>query len=63
MEHYDSSSAVRGLIRLIYCVPTAAVTAQINNSSSFDFSPWIIYLSFLQAPKKKKNHTPFLKYD
>lgn len=61
MEHYDSSSAVRGLIKIIYCIPTAAVTAQTSSYSSFDFSPWIIYLSFLQA--LKKNHTPFLKYD
>lgn len=61
MEHYDSSSAVRGLIKIIYFIPSAAVTAQINNSSSSDLSPWITYLSFLQA--SKKYYTLFLKYD
>lgn len=57
MEHYDSSSAVRGLIRIIYFIPSGAVTARINNSSSSDFSPWITYLSFLSAGIKKKIHS------
>lgn len=35
MEHYDSNSAVRGLIRIIYFIPSAAVTAEINNSVIF----------------------------